>query len=208
MPGAFSDSTTPPSTNDDKTKAATAPNPAVTKASLSTPPMRSTTSSVTDLGYPTADISEDGGVLLDAEREVRAKLYMGRVFLGWFWFIPTFHMPHPIPSSGPAAATGEPSSQTTHFKLTRKEIDFAVGVGTHIVDVDVELQWVTPNEPAAVLEPPQLTTSPSPEASTPLDVVDGEGSGVTGNTAIVALQALVGGSDVKEAVEAAKATNE
>ncbi|KZV80696.1 phosphatases II [Exidia glandulosa HHB12029] len=83
------------------------------------------------------NIVEGEGLLLDACREVRAKLYLGQIFLGWFWFIPIFHM-----------TPGAP--QTAHFVLERQEIDFSVGAGAWIVDVDVALDWVgdAPAEPA------------------------------------------------------------
>ncbi|KAG7452668.1 uncharacterized protein BT62DRAFT_17719 [Guyanagaster necrorhizus] len=35
------------------------------------------------------------GVVLDAVRVVRLRLYMGQIFMGWMWFIPVFHMPPP-----------------------------------------------------------------------------------------------------------------
>ena len=57
--------------------------------------------------------------------------------MGWFWFIPAFHMPPPLSSSD----EGTPS--TVHLKLTRKDIDFAIGAGSAIVDVDVEMEWAS-----------------------------------------------------------------
>ncbi|KAF7797038.1 hypothetical protein EIP86_008230 [Pleurotus ostreatoroseus] len=84
------------------------------------------------------------GVVLDAHREVRVKLYTGRVciqasrylitaadaaykvFMGWLWFIPRFHM-------GDADAAGGVCT----LSLTRKEVDFPLGVGAYIVDLQV-----------------------------------------------------------------------
>ncbi|KAH9852533.1 phosphatases II [Lenzites betulinus] len=37
----------------------------------------------------TQTLKGDGGVVLDAHRELRVKLYLGQVFTGWFWFVPT-----------------------------------------------------------------------------------------------------------------------
>jgi phosphatidylinositol-3,4,5-trisphosphate 3-phosphatase/dual-specificity protein phosphatase PTEN len=54
--------------------------------------------------------------------------------MGWFWFIPTFHMPH------------DPASTPMHLILTRKEIDFSVGIGGDIMDVDVSLEWLTESD--------------------------------------------------------------
>jgi len=48
--------------------------------------------------------------------------------MGWVWFIPTFHM-----TRG--------SSEPMHLKLTRKEVDFSLGAGSWIIDVDIELEW-------------------------------------------------------------------
>ncbi|KAI8986888.1 phosphatases II [Trametes punicea] len=79
----------------------------------------------------TQALKGDGGVVLDAHRELRVKLYLGQVFMGWFWFIPAFHMPHPR-SSGEQSAT---------LVLTRKEIDFAVGIGSNIIDVSMSIEW-------------------------------------------------------------------
>ncbi|KAL0958372.1 hypothetical protein HGRIS_000513 [Hohenbuehelia grisea] len=41
----------------------------------------------------TQSLKSEKGIVVDATREVRFKLYMGKVFMGWFWFVPTFHMP-------------------------------------------------------------------------------------------------------------------
>ncbi|KAF5383289.1 hypothetical protein D9615_005022 [Tricholomella constricta] len=70
------------------------------------------------------------GVILDAGREVRIKLYMGQVPMAWLWFIPTFHM---LPAS---------ESASTTLCLTRKELDFPLGLGSGIVDVAVGMEWV------------------------------------------------------------------
>lgn len=113
----------------------------------------------------THSLDSRNGVVVDADREMRIKLYIGQVsirchflsssryplllncaiaqvFMGWFWFIPTFHMTHPRRS------TGEPTS----FRLTRKEVDFPLGIGSHIVDVTVSMEWCAPE--ADVVCPP------------------------------------------------------
>ena len=78
--------------------------------------------------------------------------------MGWFWFIPAFHIPPPpflsapeigikqasTVSTGQAAAGTSPSSITAHFKLTKKDVDFAIGAGSAIIDIDVEMEWATP----------------------------------------------------------------
>ncbi|KAF7980319.1 hypothetical protein HWV62_39122 [Athelia sp. TMB] len=67
----------------------------------------------------------EAGVLVDSNREVRVKLYMGKLFMGWIWFIPTFHIP----------SNFIPTPQK--FLLARKEIDFHVGIGAALVDVEI-----------------------------------------------------------------------
>ncbi|KAI0746880.1 phosphatases II [Daedaleopsis nitida] len=95
----------------------------------------------------TQTLKTDGGVVLDAHREVRIKIYLGQVFMGWFWFIPTFHMPHP---------RGLDQESTT-FVLTRKEVDFPVGIGANIIDVAVSMEWCS--EAADVVDPPERVNS-------------------------------------------------
>ena len=51
--------------------------------------------------------------------------------MGWLWFIPTFHM------SQPPSMTHPP----TKLVLTRKELDFPLGVGEGILDVEITLEW-------------------------------------------------------------------
>ena len=41
--------------------------------------------------------------------------------------------------------------ETATLKLTRQEVDFALGVGSHIVDVEVNLEWCS--ESADVILP-------------------------------------------------------
>ncbi|KAI0646393.1 phosphatases II [Trametes meyenii] len=90
----------------------------------------------------TQALKGDGGVVVDAHRELRVKLYLGQVFMGWFWFVPTFHMPHPRASGGEGAT----------LVLTRKEVDFPVGIGSSILDVGVSMEWCS--EAADVVSPP------------------------------------------------------
>jgi len=63
--------------------------------------------------------------------------------MGWFWFIPTFHI------------LQVPSSTTTLLTLTRKEIDFPIGIGHEIIDVNVSLEWMPESDTVtdAVLQP-------------------------------------------------------
>ncbi len=52
--------------------------------------------------------------------------------MGRFWFIPTFHM-----LDNPRGS----AQQGTTFVLTRKQLDFPVGIGAHIIDVAVSMEW-------------------------------------------------------------------
>ncbi|EMD31886.1 hypothetical protein CERSUDRAFT_119176 [Gelatoporia subvermispora B] len=95
----------------------------------------------TSINDTTQALKPDGGVILNANREVRAKLYMGVVFMGWFWFIPTFHMPHP-----------RAAGQTATLRLSKKEIDFPLGIGSGIIEVEVRMEWLLPSSDDS--EPP------------------------------------------------------
>lgn len=67
------------------------------------------------------------GIVVDADRELRIKLYMGQVFMAWLWFIPAFHIAPEMPSSS--------------FVLPRDELDFPIGIGKDIVDVELKMEW-------------------------------------------------------------------
>ncbi|KAL1660126.1 hypothetical protein GGF50DRAFT_63836 [Schizophyllum commune] len=133
----------------------------------------------------TADARERG-IVVDAGREVRVKLYMGQIFMGWCWFIPTFHMPQPPPGAGAA-----PSRATMH--LTRKELDFPIGIGEHLVDVDIEMEWLRPEDAEAV-QPPAREDSLEEEQA-------GEPKGLAAQAPAVVAGRTMG--DVVEAGEAA-----
>lgn len=62
--------------------------------------------------------------------------------MGWIWLIPTFHMPH-----GPAQNGGEDDAKPTltTIRLTRKEVDFSIGLGAGIVDVEISLESLAPS---------------------------------------------------------------
>ncbi|KAG1815038.1 uncharacterized protein BJ212DRAFT_1447384 [Suillus subaureus] len=67
------------------------------------------------------------GIVVDADRELRIKLYMGQVFMTWLWFIPAFHIGPEMPSSS--------------FILPRDDLDFPIGIGKDIVDVELKMEW-------------------------------------------------------------------
>ena len=67
--------------------------------------------------------------------------------MGWFWFIPIFHLPHPRGSA----------EQSATLVLTRKEIDFPVGIGSNIIDVSVSMEWCS--EAADAMNTPERLSS-------------------------------------------------
>ena len=105
--------------------------------------------------------------------------------MGWFWLIPTFHMPHP--RSEAQAQRG------TTFVLTRKELDFAVGIGANVVDVAVSMEWCS--EAADVVSPPERVTS--------VEIAEGKGepAGVAGTLPAVATGEAREVAEAKQAAE-------
>lgn len=96
--------------------------------------------------------------------------------MGWFWFVPAFHLPHERVTEQPATLV-----------LLRKELDFPLGIGSGIVDVEVTMEWCS--EAADVGSPPSREDSPEPA-----------GFAAT-------LQAVAAG-DVSEAVETKQAAED
>jgi len=96
--------------------------------------------------------------------------------MGWFWFIPAFHF-----------AQGEKKKK---WKLARKELDFPLGVGSDIIDVEIEMERVD----ETLAEPPARATS------TESRVGNGEPSSTVANVA----HTLASG-DVQGAVRANQA---
>jgi phosphatidylinositol-3,4,5-trisphosphate 3-phosphatase/dual-specificity protein phosphatase PTEN len=96
--------------------------------------------------------------------------------MGWFWFTPAFHF-----------AQGEKRKK---WKLTRKELDFPLGVGSDIVDVEIEMERVD----GTLAEPPARVTSIESRA----------GKGEPDSTAAGVTQVLVSG-DIEDAVKANQA---
>ncbi|KAK7683205.1 hypothetical protein QCA50_013878 [Cerrena zonata] len=129
-------------------------------------------------------IDPNEGIVLDANREVRAKLYIGQVFMGWFWLVPTFHMQHPR----------SPGSSTT-LRLNRKELDFPLGIGANIIDLEVTMEWGS--ETAGVIAPPARQTSPDSLAG------KGEPTGLAAG-----VKAISAAGNIGEAMEAKQAAED
>lgn len=102
---------------------------------------QSETTSISDV---TQDVKEKG-VVLDAAREIRLRLYMGQIFMGWMWFIPIFHMPPP-----PSTSDSHDPPTVSTFRFMQKDLDFSLGIGSSILDVEVALEWVSESDAAAV----------------------------------------------------------
>ena len=103
--------------------------------------------------------------------------------MGWFWLVPTFHMQHPrIPGS------------STTLRLNRKELDFPLGIGANIIDLEVTMEWCS--ETADVITPPPRQTSPESQAG------EGEPAG------LAATVEAVSAGNVSEAVEAKQAAED
>jgi phosphatidylinositol-3,4,5-trisphosphate 3-phosphatase and dual-specificity protein phosphatase PTEN len=126
-----------------------------------------------------------------------------QVFMGWLWFIPTFHIPHPANPS--PSSTSQPSSPTK-FVLSRKEIDFPLGIGSDIIDVEITLRWCPEDTPA---------TQPQYSATQDSDVSNAQGgrgednqeSAVAG--LVAGVQAVTSGDvDVEGAVEVKQAAED
>jgi len=136
----------------------------------------SETASLNDVAVQTLQ-TERGGVVLDANREARCKIYIGQVFLGWFWFIPAFHIS---------------AEQNNVLKLTRKEVDFPLGLGSGLIDVEVSLERC--EEP--YVEPPSRVDSVGSEEG------KGEPPGAIGNAVEAIATGNIGGAvETKQAAE-------
>jgi phosphatidylinositol-3,4,5-trisphosphate 3-phosphatase/dual-specificity protein phosphatase PTEN len=106
-----------------------------------------------------------------SENDINTYVYY-QVFMGWIWFIPAFHMPELSFASG---------QQTAKFFLTRKEVDFPLGIGSGILDVEICLEWLRPTD-TELVQPPARLSSQEEEAQGK----SGEPSGVAAVHAITA----------------------
>jgi len=61
------------------------------------------------------------------------------------------------------ASTESPVSPITRLILTRKEVDFPIGVGANIIDVEIGLAWVSEKEAEAVHPPSQTSLDTEPK---------------------------------------------
>jgi len=116
-----------------------------------------------------SEVDSEGGIAVDASREVRIKLYNAQVgswvlaadavsdgsvqvFMGWLWFIPCFHLPQPPMATAPPVK----------FVLPRSELDFPLGFGALLLDVEVTLGWTTDESvPSLVPEAEATAAEPS-----------------------------------------------
>jgi phosphatidylinositol-3,4,5-trisphosphate 3-phosphatase/dual-specificity protein phosphatase PTEN len=122
--------------------------------------------------------------------------------MGWLWFVPTFHMPQPPPSHGPPSSSTITTPTKTTFLLSRKDLDFPLGLGSAIIDVEIEMEWVVPlaaGSPRRLGEVQEPAVSPLTEDSQ----INGEEEPGQSGLAM-AVQAVVDGTrlgGVREVVE-------
>lgn len=102
--------------------------------------------------------------------------------MGWFWFVPTFHM--------------KPGgTDVVHLHLKRKELDFPLGAGSWILDVDVAMEWVSEEEAASGV--------PAARQTSKQESVSGDGEPKAGGIA-----AGLAKLDVREAAETVEAVEQ
>ncbi|KZT28129.1 hypothetical protein NEOLEDRAFT_1176278 [Neolentinus lepideus HHB14362 ss-1] len=114
--------------------------------------IKSEATSINEVIAPNHDqgVSERG-VILDPCRELRVKMYIGQIFMGWFWFIPQFHLPSDWRPT---------STEPVRLVFQKKDVDFPLGIGSSIIDVEVILEQLSPGEATQEpLEPPLRGTS-------------------------------------------------
>lgn len=89
-----------------------------------------------------------------------------QVFMGWLWFIPCFHLPQPpLPTTSPVK-----------FVLPRSEVDFPLGFGALLLDVEVTLGW-TADESVPSLVPEAEAARAEPSS---IFAVDGDPEAIQG----------------------------
>ena len=57
--------------------------------------------------------------------------------MAWFWLIPAFHLPPP---------TAENAYEPFTLTLAKSDLDFAIGLGSALIEVKVTLQRIAPQE--------------------------------------------------------------
>jgi phosphatidylinositol-3,4,5-trisphosphate 3-phosphatase/dual-specificity protein phosphatase PTEN len=105
--------------------------------------------------------------------------------MGWLWFIPIFHLSNSLSST----------HETTQFTLTREELDFALGIGSAIIDVEISMQ-VCGEAEADTVQP--LARQTSQELGD--EEVD-ESAGITSAVITAAAGGVKEAVEVKQAVE-------
>lgn len=72
--------------------------------------------------------------------------------MGWIWFIPQFHI-----------AAASLSSAPTKILLTRKEIDFPLGIGAALIDVEITISACSVSGDDTIQPPARHTSKESRE---------------------------------------------
>lgn len=90
--------------------------------------------------------------------------------MAWMWLIPSFHM--------------DPEKPSSSISLARNELDFPIGIGKGILDVEVTMEWC--HDEAEADYDVQVETAPEDELSSEMEMV---------------VASLAGGVEVGQAVE-------
>lgn len=77
-------------------------------------------------------------IILDRSREFRLKFHLASLPLGWAWLIPAFHLREPTP----------PTVRTHTLRFPRSQIDFPLGPGQAIEEIEVKIEEVSTEDPA------------------------------------------------------------
>jgi len=72
-------------------------------------------------------------LIIDQGREVRVKLHLASLPLGWLWIIPAFHLPQ----------TSSRTKRAHILTFDRSQLDFPLGPGTAVHQVIIQLEEVT-----------------------------------------------------------------
>lgn len=72
-------------------------------------------------------------LILDQGREMRVKLHLASLPLGWLWIIPAFHLPQ----------AASPTKRVHNLVFAKSQLDFPLGPGTAVHQVIIQLEEVT-----------------------------------------------------------------
>jgi phosphatidylinositol-3,4,5-trisphosphate 3-phosphatase/dual-specificity protein phosphatase PTEN len=91
--------------------------------------------------------------------------------------------------------TGTTPQAPTKFTLKRKEVDFPLGLGSALIDVEIEMEWLRTTDSEAVQPPARQTSAESAEAGSE------EPAGIAATIEAVAAGNIADAVEVKQAAE-------